>query len=148
MKCVSSLFPANKGHTRYTRGCSDGKNFDDTFLDGQRFVLNTTDSRLSPWLPREGSTPPANRTVCLAGGSDLIQVCVTLCQGDFCNGPLCPEVPHRTGPPPSYGSIGDTPMLPSVSGGAILQVTPISVNFLMAWAVFFIQYLGDLRMNC
>ncbi|KAK7094299.1 uncharacterized protein [Littorina saxatilis] len=70
----------------YVRDCSNGEDFSFTFLDGSRLTLNTTGTRVGAFLP-SGTRAPNNRTVCMWSGEGQSQVCVTICSGDFCNGP-------------------------------------------------------------
>ena len=50
------------------------------------FTLNTTHTRLSSFLPTS-TRPPSNKTVCQFNTESRFQVCLTICAGDFCNGP-------------------------------------------------------------
>ena len=50
------------------------------------FTLNTTDTRLSSFLPTS-TRAPSNKTVCQFSTESRFQVCFTVCSGDFCNGP-------------------------------------------------------------
>ncbi|XP_067658710.1 uncharacterized protein [Haliotis asinina] len=59
----------------YIRDCSDGKTFSFS-VPGEEFKY-----------PRLENLPPNNETTCTYDVTANMQVCITLCTGDICNGP-------------------------------------------------------------
>ena len=75
--------------TQYRRDCFDGHDYKFPFSDGHWFFLDmSAGTNLSQALPTSTSSPD-NQTVCQGsvGVPGQSWVCLTICSGDFCNGP-------------------------------------------------------------
>ena len=86
---------ANDARSQYRRDCFDGHSYSVTYQDAHVFKLNLTGTRLSSILPIP-SRPPNNKTACQYNTQSQLQVCLTICSGDFCNGPKY-ELPKAMG---------------------------------------------------
>ncbi|XP_076451504.1 uncharacterized protein LOC143287412 [Babylonia areolata] len=74
--CVIEEFIVGGARKSFIRDCSDGKNFS--------FTGTVKNAKLE-------NVAPDNFTTCIYLISANAHVCLSLCQGDFCNGPLPPN---------------------------------------------------------
>ncbi|KAL8622671.1 hypothetical protein ACOMHN_009305 [Nucella lapillus] len=106
--CVIEVFYRGGQLASVIRDCSDGSNF--SF---------TGDANVDS--PKLGQILPDNFTTCVYRMISNAHICLTLCQDDFCNGPLAPNKTESCNE--SDVTCGAGQLLPSASGpfGAIVD---------------------------
>ena len=95
--CLPVVHPtADSARSIYMRDCFAGHgDYTFTYLDAHVFRLNATaGTRLGHVMPSaSGTRPPDNRTACQLNPGGRVQVCLSVCSGDFCNGPKYQAAP-------------------------------------------------------